>query len=88
MLSPRLTNCKECANIPSLILEIDCKIADMSNALYNNISFMLNQSFDAYTMNSLLNYRRILSYKICNPNYAGLYSVNMIASKIKLLKYK
>ena len=63
MLSPRLTNCKECANIPSLILEIDCKIADMSNALYNNISFMLNQSFDAYTMNSLLNYRRILSYK-------------------------
>jgi roadblock/LC7 domain-containing protein len=88
MLSPRLTNCPQCENIPSLIADIDCKMAEMSNSLYNNIIYMLNQSFDGYTMYSLLNYKRILSYKICNPNYAGAYSVNMIASKIKLLKYK
>jgi hypothetical protein len=39
MLSPRLTNCPECANIPSLIAEIDCKIANLANNLYNNIYF-------------------------------------------------
>lgn len=88
MLSPRLTNCTECANISSLIADIDCKIADLSNVLYNNTVFMLNKSFNSTMMFDLLMYKRILSYKICNPNYAGHYSINMIASKIKILKFK
>jgi hypothetical protein len=88
MLTPRLTNCTECANINSLIEEIDCKIADLATVLYNNTIFMLNKSFNSTTMFDLLMYKRILSYKICNPDYAGKYSVNMIASKIKILKFK
>mgnify|MGYP003640949902 CR=1 FL=1 len=88
MLNPRLTNCTECANINSLIEEIDCKVAELANVLYNNIVFMLNKSFNSTTMFDLLMYKRILSYKICNPDYAGNYSVNMIASKIKILKFK
>jgi len=88
MLSPRLTNCTHCADAASLILEIDCKIAEISNNLYNNIIFMLNKSVSEETMYDLLNYKRILMYKICNPDYAGNYTVNMIASKIKILKYK
>jgi hypothetical protein len=82
MLSPRLTNCPECANIPSLIAEIDCKVAEMASSLYNNIVFMLNQSFAGNVMSDLLNYKRILTYKYHNPDYASQYSVNMIASKV------
>jgi hypothetical protein len=88
MLSPRLNNCIECANINSLINEIDCRIAELSNVLYNNTVFMLNKSFNYEAMSDLLNYRRILTYKVCNPDYAGHYTVNMIASKIKILKFK
>ena len=88
MLSPRLTNCTECANINSLIAEIDCRVSELANVLYNNTVFMLNKSFDSVALSDLLNYRRILTYKVCNPNYAGCYTVNMIASKIKLLKFK
>jgi hypothetical protein len=88
MLTPRLTNCLECAEIPSLIADIDCKLAEMSSALYNNIVFMLNKNIAYEAISDLINYKRILSYKICNPNYAGHFTVNMIASKIKLLKYK
>lgn len=88
MLSPRLTNCPECANIPDLVSEIDCKLAEMANSLYNNVVFILNRPFPATTMNDLLNYRRILLYKYCNPNYAREYTVNMIASKVKILKFK
>jgi hypothetical protein len=88
MLSPRLNNCAECADINSLINEIDCRVADLANVLYNNTIFMLNKSFNYEVMSDLLNYRRILTYKVCNPDYAGHYTVNMIASKIKILKFK
>jgi hypothetical protein len=88
MLSPRLTNCAECANINSLINEIDCRVAELSNVLYNNTVFMLNKSFNSIALSDLLMYKRILTYKVCNPDYAGHYTVNMIASKIKLLKFK
>lgn len=88
MLSPRLTNCPECASIPALIADIDCKLAQLGNNLYNNIVFMLNQPVPGGVMLDLINYRRILTYKYCNPDYAAPYTVNMIASRVKLLKYK
>ena len=88
MLSPRLTSCPECASIPALIADIDCKLASLANNLYNNVVFMLNQPVPGGVMLALINYRRILAYKYCNPNYAAPFTVNMIASKVKLLKYK
>ena len=88
MLSPRLNTCTECANIDSLINEIDCKVSELANVLYNNTVFMLNKSFNSVALFDLLMYKRILTYKVCNPDYAGHYTVNMIASKIKLLKFK
>ena len=88
MLSPRLTNCPECASIPALLAEIECKIAEMAKRLYNNTVFSLNQPIQGTVMLDLLNYRRILTYKFCNADYAGDYSINMIASKVKLLIYK
>lgn len=88
MLNPRLTNCTECADITSLIQEIDCKVSELSVALYNNLVFMLNKNIEPDIITDLMIYRRILMYKVCNPNYAGHFTVNMIASRIKILKFR
>ena len=82
MLSPRLTNCPECANIPSLLKKIDCKLAELGNNLYNNISYMLNKQIPTDDIIQLIGYRRILQYKYINPNYAHRYTINMIASRV------
>jgi len=85
MLSPRLTNCPECANICTLINQIDCKVNEMSKALYNNTVYMLNNKIDNTAILDLLNYRRILTYKMFNPDYAIKYSVDSILGKVKRL---
>jgi len=82
MLSPRLNDCPECADIPSLLKKIDCKLAELGNNLYNNISYMLNKPVPAVEILQLIGYRRILTYKYCNPNYVCKYSVKMIASRV------
>lgn len=82
MLSPRLNNCPECADIPSLLKKIDCKLAELGNNLYNNISYMLNKPVPADDILQLIGYRRILTHKYCNPNYVHKYSVKMIASRV------
>lgn len=88
MLSPRLINYPECSTISQLLQDIDCKLVEMAGALYNNTVFMLNKSVNHEAISDLLNYKRILLFKYCNPDYAGKYTVEMIASKIKILKYK
>jgi hypothetical protein len=88
MLSPRLTNCVECGSIPDLLKDIDCKLTEVSFSLYNNITLMLNKPVAMSVMLDLLNYKRILTYKYWNPLYAEKYSVEQIANKVKLLKYK
>ena len=88
MLSPRLTYCPECASIPALIAEIDCKLANLASNLYNNVVYILNQPVPGGAMLDLITYRRILVYKLCNPNYASAFTVNMIASRVKILNSK
>lgn len=88
MLTPRLTECTCCADILSLIAEIDCKMSQLAGNMYNNLTLMLNKTVPAEAMISLLTYRRILQCKYVNPNYCSKYTINMIASKVKLLKYR
>lgn len=88
MLSPRLTNCIECSSISALLTDIDCKLFELSNNLYNNVVFILNRPIPGVAINDLLNYKRILTYKLCNEDYARAYTVEMIASRVKLLKFK
>lgn len=88
MLTPRLTDCTECADILSLIDEIDCKLAKLAGNMYRNITLMLNKSIPAGAIIDLLHYRRILQYKYMNSTYASDYTINMVASRVKLLKYK
>ena len=88
MLSPRLTNCIDCATIPALLADIDCKLTSLANNQYNNIVFSLNYPVPGVVIGDLLNYKRILTYKFCNPEYCGQFTVQMIASKVKLLIHK
>lgn len=88
MLQPRLTNCKDCAEIQPLIDEIDCALAKFGGKVYNNITLMLNQTVPFSAIADLLHYKRILQYKLSNYKYAEQFTVNMIASRVKLLKYK
>jgi hypothetical protein len=88
MLVPKISQCKECPDIQPLIDEINCKVFELSKKLYNNIVFSLNLHIDYIALQDLLHYRRILEYKLVNTEYACNYSIDMIASKVKLLKYK
>jgi hypothetical protein len=88
MLSPRLTNCIDCTKIPVLLSDIDCKLTELANAEYNNIVFSLNNYIPDTLIGDLLNYKRILTYKYCNPDYASRYLIDKIASRVKVLIYK
>lgn len=88
MLTYRLTNCEECTTIPALLADIDCKLTELAKSQYNNIVFALNQYIPSIVILDLLNYKRILQCKTCNADYASCYSVDQIASKVKILIYK
>lgn len=88
MLTYRLTNCVECTTIPVLLADIDCKLTEMSKKLYNDIVFILNSPISSTIIIDLLNYKRILQYKKCNPEYASCYTIDQIASKVKILIHK
>jgi hypothetical protein len=88
MLSPRLTNCVECASIPALLNDIDCKLRELAQREFNNIVFSLNKTIKGDIIKDLLNYKRILLFKYCNPDYASCFTVKQIASKVKLLIHK
>lgn len=83
MLTPRLTSCRTCAEIPNLLATINCKIASLSLNLYQNVTLMLNKPIDGCLIDDLLHYKRILTFKYCNPDYAVDYTVENIASKVR-----
>lgn len=85
MLSPKLINCSECSNISVLLYDIDCKLTEYAKSLYNNTVYKLNKPVNVEVIADLINYKRILTYKVCNPDYAKRYSIQMIASRVKLL---
>jgi len=84
----RLTNCVDCVTIDNLLSQIDCKITDLAKIQYNNTLYALNLQLDSTVINDLLNYKRILTNKACNADYASCYSVDEIASKVKILIHK
>jgi len=88
MLTYRLNNCVACTTIPVLLQNIDCKLANLAKVQYNNIVLALNNNAKPDVMSDLLNYKRILQCKACNADYASCYSVEEIASKVKILIHK
>ena len=84
----RLTNCVSCTTMSALLSDIDCKLTEMGKVLYNNTVFALNQPVQASVFTDLINYKRILTYRMCNAEYALPYTIEQIASKVKILKFK
>ena len=68
MLSPRLTECLECANIQELLSQIDCKLTELAKAEYNNVVFSLNRPIQGIVISDLVMYKRILTNRLCNPD--------------------
>jgi hypothetical protein len=88
MITPKLTNNINCASVEALLADINCKLSDMAKMYYNNIRFMLNKPRKDDVMWDLLHYKRILTYRMYNSEYASDYTLEKIASRVKLLKYK
>lgn len=88
MLSPRLTDCVVEASIPALLYDIDQKLTALANDQYNNIVYSLNYYIPGQVIGDLLNYKQILTYKLCNPNYCEPFTVKMIASRVQVLIHK
>jgi len=88
MFSPRLTDCPDCTTIPELLKKIDCKLTELANSQYNNIVFSLNNYISGELVNDLINYKQILTYKLCNSSYCEPFTVSMIASRVIVLIHK
>jgi len=82
MLQSKFTNCKKGGDIKDLLKKIDCRLAELSYNMYNNVVFMLNKCTPAYELTQLLKYREILIKKQENENYVEHFSVEDIASKV------
>jgi hypothetical protein len=85
MLNVKVTNCRECADISKLLDKVNCQLAKMANNLYRNMSYMLNKHVHGVTISTLLHYKRILTYKACNEEWAEDYTVSQIASRVNAL---
>ena len=85
MLTPRLTNSLYYDSIPSLINDIDQKIASLATIAYNDIVYSLNQFIPGQVIEDLLHYKQILVYKQCNADYCRHFTVDMIASRVMIL---
>lgn len=72
MLQPRLTTCSECTDISVQLSKIDCKLVKLGSLLYGNVTFLLNNSISAVEIFDLLMYKRILTFRQVNPDYASI----------------
>ena len=91
MLSPRLTDCVIDASIPATLTQIDERLTYWANLQYNNIVFSVNNYIPGEIIQDLLNYKQILTYRLCNPTYAmvcGLPTTSQVVSRVKVLIYK
>lgn len=79
------SNNNNCNNIYKLLASIDCKLAELGNDLYNNISYMLNKNIDTCVITKLLMYKSILSKKNINPNYLKNWCISDIGDAVKTL---
>ena len=88
MLSPRLINCVVNSSIPFTLTQIDERLTYWAIRQYNNIIFSMNNHIPVEIINDLLNYKQILTYRLCNPDYAmvcGLPTTSQVVSRVIVL---
>lgn len=85
MLKINLNSCNGCQDIRELLCEIDDKLHIYGQNYYNNITILTSLPFDKDVMDHLLHYKRILTKRLFNPNYASEVPFEYIISKVKIL---
>jgi hypothetical protein len=88
MLTPRLTDCVIYGSISATLTQIDERLTYWAIRQYNNIIFSMNNYIPGDVIGDLLNYKRILEYRSCNPDYAMvccLPTTSQVISKVKIL---
>lgn len=88
MLKANLNECVDCVNLLSLLCEIDEKLKYYAENELNNMTLMLNRSYDKYVMSDLLHYKQIVTHRLFNPHYASSFQFSSIISRIKILLNK
>lgn len=88
MLKTTLTECTDCENLLDLICQIDDKLKTYTVNQYNNLTLMVCLPFNKEVIDALLHYKRIVTHKAFNCNYACDYSVSTIISRVKILLNK
>lgn len=78
-------NSKNCQDTLKILALVDCKLAELGNNLYNNLSYLLNNNSDICTISKLIMYKRILLYKSNNQNYLKNWCLCNITNAIKHL---
>jgi hypothetical protein len=84
MLNIKITTCTSCTNLSDLLSEVDNKLLYYGRNHWNNISLMLELDYNKAAINKLLNYKRILTKRLYNPNYACSVELNQIISQVKI----
>lgn len=55
--------------------------------MYLNLIYMLDRPVNTCTMSSLMHYKRILTYKNCNPDWACQISLEKLVSRVHYLTH-
>lgn len=84
MLTPKLID-EKCSDFKALIYKIDCALKDIGKKIYNSENYLVKQKWNKDIIKSLLIYRRVLIYRICNPNYVYCISDDKIISRVNHL---
>lgn len=88
MLTIRLGECTDCANLCSLISKIDSKLLYYGVNHLNNTRLLTCLDFNYTNIDLLLTYKRVLNNRLFNPNYACEINLASIISRIKVLLNK
>lgn len=85
MLHVNLTHCADCHNVLDLLRSIDCTLAVYGRAHWMNTVFSASVHYDRRRVKLLTRYKRILTYRLFNPGWAGDIPLASIISRVKNL---
>jgi len=85
MLQPDLKECKGCESLQELLEQIDCTLTIYGKNQMHNIQYNLTLYYPKDKIADLLHYKRILTKKVFNNNYACGFSITEIISRVKLI---
>lgn len=88
MLQVKLTSCTSCVSILDILCKVDDKLKSYACNAYNNMTLMTCLNVDKDNLETLLHYKRILTYHLYNGDYLPTTPLSFIISRVKILLNK